>query len=392
MADEFTQILTDEGIPTTEAALQAEWAKQVEATGSTVSNDSAYSPFWRVVQALITVPALWLISFVASTLMPQMFLRYATGTFLELLADGVNLIRKLAVVALGEVTFTRTDVGTATTIPAGTVVQTTLLNGQTFVLVTTQAMSFEVGLLTLRVPVAATDVGAGFNFAAGYYSVMPVGIPNVASVTNEADWLTTPGADVETDEDLRDRVRNQWGLASDFHTDSVYRGLIAQFPGVTVDGIYFEHNAPRGPGTANALVLFDFAAPVVQYLVDINAFITGEGHHGHGDDLQVYQLPEQGMVLVVDVWHVANLDAAEIAQLLADVTDFVNAAFRENTLYAPTLTYPYDRFSFSRLDGELHGKFGGIDSVDFSLADIVSALWVPRLTSLTVNMTATEGG
>lgn len=393
MADvDFKKILADAGIATTQTELDAQWKADVAATGSPIANDNTYSPFWRVVNVLITQPVLWLMNFMAETSLPAAFLKTSSGVFLELLADGVNLSRKQESKAQGAVTFTRTDVGVAVTIPLGTLVQTASLNGKVYQLKTTQELSFIAAEPTLVVPVQAVESGAGFNLAAGYYNVLPTPIPNIAAVENVAGWLSSPGADVETDDDLRNRVRNQFGTASNYHTDSVYRSLISEFNAVAVDAIWFVHDAPRGPGTADAYVLFDFAAPVADYLLDINQYITDAGNHGHGDDLQVWQMPEQAQTLVVNVWHEAHLTAAQIATLQTEVTDFVNAAFRENKQYSPTLTYPYTRFSFSKLAQELHREFSGLHSVNFSLADIVSELWVPRLTSLTVNMNLTETG
>lgn len=389
MAD-FEQILRDANIPTTEAELKAQWKLDVANAGSSINNDNKYSPFWRVVSALITQPALWLIRFLIDVGLPSAFVKTAPNAALDLLADGVDLKRKKAFFTLGLITFTRGNIGQAVTIPVGTIIQTALLNGKIYQLKTTEARSFLPGLSTLRVPVKAVDAGAAFNLAAGYFAILPVPIANIVSVTNEADWITQPGADVEGPEDLRARIRNQFGTASDFHTDSVYRALIANFPGVAVDAIWFEHDAPRGPGTANAFVLFDFAAPVTQYLSDINQFITDDGNHGHGDDLQVYQMPEQEVTLSLDVWHAPFLEGSEIALLQADIATFINAAFRENQSYSPTFTKPFSRFSFSKLGQELHREFANISSLDFSLDDIVSELWVPRLTDLTINMQVTE--
>lgn len=387
---EFEQILRDANIPTTEAELKAQWKLDVANAGSSINNDNKYSPFWRVVSALITQPALWLIRFLINTGLPSAFVKTANGAFLDLLADAVNLDRKSAFKTLGEITFTRGNVGQAVTIPVGTIIQTALLNGKVYQLKTTQARSFLPGLPTLRVPVEAAEAGAAFNLAAGYFAILPVPIANITAVTNEADWMIQPGADLETDDALRARIRNQFGTASDFHTDSVYRALISNFPGVAVDAIWFEHDAPRGPGTANAFVLFDFAAPVSQYLTDINHFITDQGNHGHGDDLQVYQMPEQSVTLDVDIWYAPFLDAAEIATLQENIETFIYSAFRENRSYSPTLTKPFSRFSFSLLGRELHREFADIRSIDFSLSDIVTQLWVPRLTGLTITMQVTE--
>ena len=394
---DFKKVLSDSGVLTTQDELEAQWKQDVVDSGSTINNDSVYSPFYKIISALVTQPTLWLINFIAVNVLPNVYLKYATGIFLELLADAVNLIRKPAVATVGVITFTRTDVGVATPILVDTIIQTASLNGKIYQLKVTEETNFVAAEATVDVPVLAvidplidTDGCADFNLATGYYSVLPVPIGNIADVTNGENWLTTPGADIESDDDLKDRVRNQFGTASDFHTDSVYKSIIASFPGVAIDAIWFEHNAPRGAGTANAYVLFDFTSPVAQYLTDINAYITDDGHHGHGDDLQVLQMPEQNQILVSNAWYEPFLTAAEIVQLQTDIDIFINAAFRENASYKPTQTKPYDRFSFSKLAQELHDEFAGLHSIDFDLADIVSVLWIPRLTGLTVNMAVTE--
>ncbi|MCZ7176541.1 hypothetical protein NK362_26745, partial [Salmonella enterica] len=62
---DFKQALADGGIPVTEEGLRQAWEKEVAAQGSKMSNTSAYSPFWRVITALVTKPVLWLINFVS---------------------------------------------------------------------------------------------------------------------------------------------------------------------------------------------------------------------------------------------------------------------------------------------------------------------------------------
>ena len=387
---DFRQILADADIPTTQEELETAWKDEVTAQESPISNDNTYSPFWRLINAIITKPVLWLIDFMVETVFPNSFVKTASGQFLDLLAWAVNLERKPETAAHGAITFTREDVNSPYTVSAETVIKSPAINGVVYRVIVDADTSFVDGEATLDVPCTAEETGVAYNLATGYYAILEEQIPGISSVTNGANWLTTPGAEEETNDELRDRIRNQFGTASDFHTDAVYRALISEFPGVKTDAIWFEHDAPRGPGTANAFVQFDFDAPVANYLADINKYITDDGHHGHGDDLLVAQMPEQGQVLTASVWHDGDLTAAEITQLEADVDDFIRCAFRENQAYTPTFTYPYARFSFSRLGQELHRKFPTIHSVDFDLTDIVSALWVPVLTTLTINMAVTE--
>lgn len=163
-----------------------------------------------------------------------------------MLAWAVNVERKGATKAKGVLLFTRDVAGGALELPAGILVQSAAINGHIYQLVTTQAATFADGLMQLEVPVEAQDVGSGYNLAPGYYAILPVPIAGIAQVVNADGWLIAPGADPEPDEQLRLRVRNQFSAVNQWHTDAVYRAMIAGFPGVRPDGVYFLHGAPRG--------------------------------------------------------------------------------------------------------------------------------------------------
>lgn len=384
MTVDFKQALADSGIPTTEAALKAAWEAEVTAQGSKLANTSAYSPFWRVITALVTKPVLWILTFVSDTVLPNFFVKTATGTWLDMLAWAVNVERKAPTKAIGTLLFSRATTVGSFEIPVGTRVQSPAINGNVYELVTTALASFAEGQSQVSVPAMAIDAGSGFNLAPGYYAVLPVPVPGVVQVVNLDGWLASPGSDAELDEDLRLRTRNQFSAVNQWHTDAVYRALIAAFPGVSANGVFFEHGAPRGPGSANAYVLFQADVPADSYLVQINARIMDEGNHGHGDDLLVMVVPETLHDVYLRIWPVANLTAAQRVTLKTDIGLFIRAAFRESTGqdYAPTLTWPQSRFSFSRLIEELHEQFPNIESMKFDTDDIISALTIPRLRTL----------
>lgn len=388
MTVDFKQALAGAGIPTTEAGLRQAWESEVTAQGSTLSNTSAYSPFWRLVTALVTKPVLWLLEFISGTVLPNFFVKTATGAWLDMLAWAVNVERKAATKAQGSILFTRLQPAGALEVPVGTVVQSAAINGHAYQLVTTSAATITDGLLQLEIPVEAMEAGAGYNLAPGYYAILPTPLPGIAQVVNLEGWLSTPGADAEPDSELRLRVRNQFSAVNQWHTDAVYRAMIAAFPGVRPDGVYFDHNAPRGPGSANAFVLFEAGVPADTFLEQINAHIRDEGNHGHGDDLQVLVMPETLHDISVQVWPLSTLTAEQLLALQTNIEQFIRAAFRESTQsdYAPTQPYPQSRFSFSRLGEELHQQFPGIDSLRFDNADIVSELSVPRINALEVTL------
>ena len=386
MSVDFKQALADSGIPTTEAALKAAWEAEVVAQGSKLANTSAYSPFWRVITALVTKPVLWLLTFVSDTVLPNFFVKTAEKAWLDMLAWAVNIERKPPTKAIGMLLFSRATTAGAFEVPIGTRVQSASINGNVYELVTTKAASFVEGESQLQIPATAVEAGSGYNLAPGYYAILPVPVPGVVQVVNLDGWLVAPGSDSEPDDELRLRVRNQFSAVNQWHTDAVYRALIAAFPGVSTNGVFFEHGAPRGPGSANAYVLFEADVPADTYLQQINAKIMDEGNHGHGDDLLVMVMPETQHDVSLQVWPVANLTPAQRNGLQTDIGLFIRAAFRESTGrdYAPTLTWPQSRFSFSRLTEELHEQFPGIDSMKFGNDDILSSLDIPRLQALQV--------
>lgn len=390
MSADFKQALRDADIPTTEVELKKAWEKQAAEQGSKISNTSAYSPFWRIVSALVTQPVLWLIQFIIDTVLPNFFVQTAVDAWLDTLAWAVNVERKPSTKALGALLFTRTTAAGTLEVPAGTRVQSAAINGHVYELVTTLPGTFSDGESQRAIPIEAIEAGSGYNLAPGYYAILPVPVPGIVQVVNADDWLTQPGADAEPNDQLRLRVRNQFSAVNQYHTDAVYRAMITTFPGVHPDGVYFEHGAPRGPGSANAYVLFDAGVPADEYLKKINAHIRDDGNHGHGDDLMVYVMPETLHTIEVKVWPRANLTQEQRGQLATQIDQFIRAAFRESTAadYQPTLTYPQSRFSFSRLGEEMHAQFPRIESLRFANADILSELNIPRIEALEVLLDA----
>lgn len=177
MSVDFYKILSDSGIPTTQSELENAWSAEVTAQGSTISNDNAYSPFWRVITALITKPVLWLIGFMAGTVLPNSFVQTATGLWLELLAWAVNLTRKLPSKAQGKITFTRADINVAYTVPAGTIIQTASINGFIYAMITDSPTAFLAEQVTVDVNCTAADIGERYNLAMGYYNILPSLLP-----------------------------------------------------------------------------------------------------------------------------------------------------------------------------------------------------------------------
>lgn len=384
----FSKIVEAAGIPTTEEGWKALFKQDVEAEGSIIANESPFSPFWRIISAIVAKPATWIVNKVLiGSILPNLFLQTATDAeFIEAKAWEQGLTRKAATKAQGKLRFNRAaSAGPGLLIPAGTVVQTDSINGIVYRVTTVGDATMPLNSTSILVPVIAELPGSAYNLGAGYYQVLPEAVTGIGSVTNDADWLDAPGADSETNEDLKLRTRNAFTAAAPWHIDAVYRAILTERSGLDTDNIYFEHGAPRGPGTANAYVLLDTGEPSSELLADLNEYVMEKGHHGHGDDMLVMAMPGVNVDIGVTVYPHAYLREEEVSELLYEVENFIRCAFRENTNYETTRTEPLKRFSFSRLGKELHRQFEGIESLSWDQPDITSGNNVPRLNSLTIS-------
>ncbi|HBY2166733.1 TPA: baseplate J/gp47 family protein [Klebsiella pneumoniae] len=382
---DYEAILAEQGMPVTEEQVRNEFNEIVKDAGL-ITNTSRMSPFWRLITAIITRPVIWLKNALVETVMRNAWLATAGGVFLDLFAWAVNLERKDASAAEGVIRFAKSDAQREVTVPAGTIIQTERVNGKIHQVITTGDRTIAAGVASALLPVVAVEEGAGANLAPGYYRILPVAVDGIASAQNEEDWLTVPGADIEADDDLRDRTRNQFNLVGQYHLDAVYRGLIAGIAGLTTDRIYFEHDAPRGPGTANVYLLLDAGVASAPFIQTVNNYVMTQGNHGHGDDVLCIAMPETRHDIRATVYLYASslLNDDEQAELLRNVTNMIRCAFRENSDYQVEKTWPYNRFSMSRLGEEIHQAFADVESVVFSTGDILSDLNVPRLGSLVV--------
>lgn len=395
----FTRMAADAGMPTTEAEMQTAWEACNTEAGSPFSNSSEFSPFWRLISAIATRPSQWLLTLLVQHALPNVFLKYATGSWLDVYAWGVDVTRKGAVSALGNLTFSRNP-GTAgdVAIPAGTMVESPDINGTTYRVATLAAAVIPDGQDSALAAVRAEASGAAYNLGPGYYSILPKAVPGVAAVTNADDWLTTEGADEESDEALRLRSRNQFAAVGQYHHDAAYRAMIAEFAGIRVDYIFFEKDAPRGPGTANAHIMTESGVPPLELVDAINAYIQTSGNHGHGDDMRCFAITTTPVELRVTVYPPVGMDDTRAEALRLSVEDRVRCAFRENTDFTLTRVLPLTRFSFSTLSQELHAQLPDLRSVEFTRpaaagegeegelvwVDIVPARALPVLTSLEV--------
>ncbi|MDK3164194.1 baseplate J/gp47 family protein [Aeromonas caviae] len=386
---DFMALLAKSGVPTTEEAMEVELKKEVEAAGSLITNDSDVSPFWRLVRAVVITPALWLIRILlAGHVLPASFAATATDSYLDLKAWDVDLTRKPAQKTRGIVNFTKVNPAEATTIPDDVWVTTERINGTIYRVKPVQAVVSPAGEAVARVVCEAEFAGVAWNLAPGYYNLLSKPITGILSARNsEKEWITTQGADAESNDALGLRIKNQFSAVGRYHIDAIYRSMLASVAGIRADHIFFEHDAPRGPGTANAFILLEVGTTPASLIEKLNDYVNNQGNHGHGDDLQVMAMPETEHSLHLELWPVENLAAEQRLALVSEVKLLIQAAFRQSADYpAVTRTWPQSRFSLSQLGRELHQAFPEIKSLHFTELDIVSGLEIPRLAAIEVTL------
>ncbi|XPV75194.1 MAG: baseplate J/gp47 family protein [Desulfovibrio sp.] len=380
----FNSMLTESGMPTTEAEMRAEWNKLNEAEGSLIQNDSKWSAFWRLITAIVTTPFMALVKLLVTTVLPNTYLLTASGPWLNMLAKAVDIERKPATPAVGAVQFVRENSMGTLTIPVDTIVETPAINGKIYRVKVTQDTVSDGGQQSVSVPVQAVETGEAYNLGPGYYSILPIPVTGVASVANSGDWLTSAGTNEEKDDPLRQRARNQFSAVGQYHHDAAYTADICAFSGIRPDYVHFEHDAPRGPGTANCFIMIETGVPPQGTIDAINTYINDTGHHGHGDDMQCFPMPTLDVDLVATIHPILNLSADKKEALKTKVENIIRAAFRENTDYEPTKVLPFDRFSLSRLADELHALLPDLASVEFNRGDIISGMKLPKLKTFSV--------
>ncbi|WP_409500193.1 baseplate J/gp47 family protein [Mannheimia glucosida] len=386
MTEEFKTLLADTGLPIEEGQIIQEFESLVEQE-NLITNTNRMSPFWRLVTAIAIKPVKWLTDNLINDILPNLFVKTAKGKWLQIHAWSVGLDFKEATKAQGVIEFTKQSAVTPVTIKKGTVIQTERINDTIFRVVVTADTFIPQGILAALVPVEAELAGSSYNLAGGYYRILPETVQGITSVVNKNDWLTAPGADRETDEELRQRYKVQFNSVGQHHIDSVYKSMIARVAGLSVDRIYFKHNAPRGPGSANAYLLLDTGVTSQPFIDAVNNYITNLGNHGHGDDLVCFAMPETHHTITCKVYFAPNQGIQDTQKqlILKQVEQMIRCAWRENNNFDVHKTYPFSRFSWSRLGEEIHKAIPNIKSIVWGQNDIVSDLNIPRIQQLTVS-------
>lgn len=201
-----------------------------------------------------------------SVVLKQAYIQYATGSWLDLHVKRVNITRNPATKTTGTVYFTRTGSTGNVVIPAGTIVRTAMdSTGHSYRYKTDAEVVLADGTSEVAAAVTAEFEGAAYNVGQGTIVSMVSVVAGVEAVENRSDWITTEGADQETDQDLRERYWLKWEETAEGATKNAYIAYAKEVAGV-ID-VAVDDQFPRGPGTVDVYITGSAGLPT-QALID----------------------------------------------------------------------------------------------------------------------------
>jgi uncharacterized phage protein gp47/JayE len=256
-------------------------------------------------------------------ILKQGFPESATGAWLDLHSAQVGVARRSTTKASGTVIFSRSGTSGNVPIPAGRIVRTLPDGaGTVYRYVTDADAVLPAGQTSVAVPVTAEEYGAASNVVVGSITELSTVVQGIESVTNTSDWLTSEGADAETDAPLRERYFLRW-MEANGCTKYAYRSWALRVPGVIAVAILDQH--PRGQGTVDVVVKGAAGLPTQALLDAVAAEIAPEAPI-NDDWLVKAPVPVSVAVvahleLVPDTGDAAAVTAAAEARLRALFTD-----------------------------------------------------------------------
>lgn len=217
----------------------------------------------------------WQIYSLLDRLMKQAVPATATGEWLNTHAATVNLSRRPATKARGNIRFIRNpssnNAGNVV-IPPRRIVRTLPDGaGQVYRYSTIEAAVLPALEDYVDVPCEAEEYGASSNAVAGQICELVTPVEGIGAVTNVMGWLTAEGANEETDAQLQERYALAWA-ANNGCTKHAYQSWALSVPGVASVSILDRH--PRGEGTVDIVVRGADVLPTGALLEKVRAAIA----------------------------------------------------------------------------------------------------------------------
>ena len=233
----------------------------------------------------------------------QSLLKYSYSDFLDNLGLLKGVTRSPATAAVTTLRFTVSAVRqVATAIPKGTRVSA----GGSVYFATDEYAEIPAGSSTVDVPATCTDAGTeGNDLAAGDLTTMVDPLPYVASVTNTT--ATEGGADVESDDDLAERIYLAPGAYSTAGPEDGYLYHAKQFNPSIGDVVATSNQAA---GTVDIVfIMADGKTPGTEMINGLKEYLNGKTRR-HMTDLVNVSAPAEVTYTVDLTYYINRSDSA----------------------------------------------------------------------------------
>ncbi len=252
----------------------------------------------------------------AEYVLRQMFPSTAAGEYLDRHAAERGLSRKQATKAHGMVRFYPAEEEHGDIlIPAGTVV-CTYTDMHRYV--TDYDVVLSAGEDWVNAPITAVEEGAASNAYGGTVTIMVTPVTGIGRIYNGS--LVIGGTDVESDDELRERLLDTYVNISNGTNAAYYKSLA-----MSVGGVYSASvvGCPRGAGTVDVYVLGDGEDVTAAQLAQVQKLLT------EGRELNVDVRACRPRDLPVSLYIFVKIDAgydfeAVAAEIKLSVEDFIN--------------------------------------------------------------------
>jgi len=206
----------------------------------------------------------------AEYILRQMFPSTAVGEYLDLHAAERGLTRRQATKATGYAAFYPSEeTHDSILIPAGTIVST-IAGMRRYVTDSDVTLSASQDYVTA--PITAIAEGADYNAVAGMLGIIVTPVIGIGRVVNGSP--ITGGADTESDEALRARVKASYETISNGANAAYYQSLAMSVSGIGSASVV---GGARGAGTVNVYVLgSDGSTVTAAKLSEVQTLLSAE--------------------------------------------------------------------------------------------------------------------
>ena len=227
------------------------------------------------------------------------FVQHAEDGWLELKVADFSKKRKQPVKTRGFVTLKRSAQGKAIRIAKGDVFKTQPdMLGEELRYIVMENSIMPATALSHRVPIEAEKAGSVYNVPVGQIQKSLTHIEGIDEITNESDWITQEGSDLEDIESLRERTLNSWAELSTLPIAAKYKNVSEAIPGVLFVRVDDLH--PRGQGTIDIIVTGTAGTPSASLLEKVQEAV--DAIKGPDDNVLVKASDTVTQNIAVTIW------------------------------------------------------------------------------------------